>query len=437
MATGGERRLEALAVVAFLAALGLNWPLLPLNIRLAELLFLPLVIVSVRQPRGRPALHLLDLLAAAYLAGSLPSLLATSDLRASLIELLRHAYAVAIYAAVAVAVYRGHVTAVMIGMAAGAASLALLGVVFAMVYLVQPFELPAMGAVMNLPYAGAILRLRALTATPAMLACLLTIATPFAIVNAITAPRSRQRALWRAASVVMAAAAVLTFSHVVAGFAVAALIAAWPAFGDRRAWRRAAVLAVVVISILGNLSVVASIRQVAFDADATAVADTTDYFHGVGEGRLQIGPARVVYEVMSYFRIKELAWDAFRAQPLTGVGLDRFHEVTERAYGEGRLPLRYRAIDPHSAMLGRLAETGIAGGITLALLWAGILVTGVRAIGGAAAWPARAALAGLIGLLVAGVNVDIMNFRFFWAALGLLRGVATESNPPPPTATTP
>lgn len=453
------RRLEALAVVVFLASLGLNWPFLPLNIRLADLLFFPLVGLLIQDPRpgsdqvprlrsgqapgARPGLGLLDFLVAAYLVGSLPSLFATTDLRSSLIELLRHGYVVAIYGAVAVAVYRGHVTAVMTGMAAGAVGLASLGVVFAAAYLVQPFDLPAMGAVMKLPYAGPVLRLHALTATPAMLACLLTIAVPFAIVNAIRAPRSRPRALWTAASLVMAVAAVLTASPVLAGFAVAALIAMWPLLQRRRALRRAAVLAVGTLVILANLSVVASIRRVAVNASEVVVADSADYFHAIDEGQLQIGPVRVVYEVMSYFRIKEVAWDAFRAHPLAGVGLDRFHEVTERAYGEGRLPARYRAIDPHSAMLGRLAETGIAGGITLALLWAGILVIGARAMREPGAWPARAAVAGVAGLLVAGINIDIMNFRFFWAALGLLRAVgprhgdATESSPRPPTAMTP
>lgn len=429
-ATGGKRRLEAPALVVFLATLGLNWPFLPLNIRLADLLFVPLVVLLVLHPgsrrtaTARPALGFLDFLVAAYVVGSLPSLLATTDLRSSLIELLRHLYVVGIYAAVALAVTRGHLDAALKGMAAGPALLALLGVAFTAACIVRPFEAEAMGTVLNLPYAGPVLRLRALTATPAMLACLLTIAVPFAIVNAITSGRPRSRRLWTAASLVMAVAAVLTVSHVLAGFAVAALIAAWPVLQARRALRRAAVLAVVAMTILANLSVVASIRRVAVDAKEVVIADSTDYFHAIDEGQLHIGPVRIVYEAMSYFRIKEVAWDAFRAQPLTGVGLDRFHDVTERAHGDGRLPVRYRAIDPHSALLGRLAETGIAGGLTLALLWAGIVVTGTRAIREPGAWPRRAAFAGLAGLLVAGINVDIMNFRFFWAALGLLRGVA-------------
>jgi O-antigen ligase len=270
-----------------------------------------------------------------------------------------------------------------------------------------------------------------------MLACLLTMAVPFAIVGAIREPRPRLRAFWIGSSLFMVAAVLLTFSHALGGFLAAMLIAAWPLLRNVRLWRRAAVAAVVAVVIVSNLSVVASIRQLTLGDTPPVVADTTDYFHAIDEGRLRIGPVRIVYEVMSYFRIKELAWQAFRRRPLTGVGLDQFHEVSERAYRDGRLPARYRAIDPHSSMLGRLAETGLPGGLTLALLWIGLVVTGLRAMRDPDAWPARAALAGLAGLLIAGINIDVMNFRFFWAALGLLRGVAPESSRRPPTTTTP
>jgi hypothetical protein len=439
----GKRRLEALAVVVFLASLGLNWPFLPLNIRLAELLFIPLAVLLARSlwttlaTSTKPSLSPLDLLAAGYLAGGLPSLLATTDLRFSLVELVRHGYVVAIYAAVAVAVYRGHVTAVMTGMTAGAACLSILGVLFMAAYAIRPFEFSSIGTVLNLPYGGPVLRLRALTATPAMFACLLTAAVPFAIVGAIRETRPRRRAILIATCLVMAAAAVLTFSHVIGGFVAAILIAAWPALRNVRAWRRTGVLAVAAVVIVCNLSVVASIRYVTLGDTPPSVTDTTEYFHAVGEGRLQIGPARIVYEVMSYFRIKQIAWDAFREHPLTGVGLDRFQDVSARAYREGRLPGRYSQVDPHSSMLGRLAETGLPGGLTLAVLWIGLVATGIRAMRDPAAWPARAAFAGLAGLLIAGINVDIMNFRFFWAAFGLLRAVAPGSSPQPPATTTP
>lgn len=410
-------------VVVFLASLGVNWPVLPLNIRLPDLLFIPLAALLAATPRTRLSLGFLDLLAVVYLAGCLPSLCVTADLRSSLIELVRHGYVVAIYAAVAFAVRRGHLTSVMAGMAASGVGLAILGVVFAATYAFWRFDLPLVGEVWKFPYAGPVLRLRSLTATPSMLACVLTMAVPFVITGAIRAHRPRVRLIWMGAIALVAAAEVMTFSHVLAGFLVAALAAGWPALQNRPAWRRVGVLAALIVATICNLSLVASVREVTL-AD-TVLTDRTDYVYAVDEGRLQVGRVQIVYEVMSYFRLKELAWEAFRAHPWTGVGLDRFHEVSERAYREGRLPASYRTIDPHSSMLGRLAETGLAGGLTLALLWVGLVVTGVRAIrySDRDTWPARAAFAGLLGLLIAGINVDIMNFRFFWAGLGLLRGL--------------
>jgi hypothetical protein len=415
-------RARTLALAAFLASLGVNWPELPLNIRLPDLLFIPVVALLVTAPGRRPSLTLLDLLAILYLAGGLPSFSATTDFRSSLVELVRHGYVVAIYAAVAVAVHRAYVASVMTGMAASGLGPALVGVVFAAAYAFRPFEARLIGDVTALPYAGPVLRLRALTATPAMLACVLTMAFPFAIAGAVRAPRSGARRFWMAGLALMAVAAVMTFSQVIAGFAVAALVAAWPLLHGRPMSRRAAAIAVSAVVVICNLSVIASVRQVSLDD--RIVSDSTQYHYAVDEGRVRLGGVQVVYEVISYFRLKELAWEAFRAHPLTGVGLDRFHDVTERAYREGRLPARYRAADPHSAMLGRLAETGLAGGVTLALLWAGLVVTGLRVLRerDRDTWPARAAFAGLLGLLVAGINVDIMNFRFFWAGLGLLRG---------------
>ena len=66
---------------------------------------------------------------------------------------------------------------------------------------------------------------------------------------------------------------------------------------------------------------------------------------------------------MSYARIKQVAWRAFMARPISGIGLDNFHWATMRAYAEGSLPQLYSEIDPHSTLLGRLAECGLIGGV--------------------------------------------------------------------------
>ncbi|MEO8682188.1 MAG: O-antigen ligase family protein, partial [Vicinamibacterales bacterium] len=124
------------------------------------------------------------------------------------------------------------------------------------------------------------------------------------------------------------------------------------------------------------------------------------------------------------WRLKEEAWRAFLQHPIAGVGLDRFHDVSQAAFEHGRLTTDYRAIDPHSTLLGRLAETGIIGGAALVLLWIGFAFTSARAVRGTTeSWIATAAAAALIGLFVVSPNVDVMNFRFLWVAAGLITGI--------------
>jgi O-antigen ligase len=283
--------------------------------------------------------------------------------------------------------------------------------------------MPSAVEAMNLPYIGELLRLRAFTASPTMLACVLTVSLPFTVAAWIEGTETRR---WRISVAIglIAAALVLTFSHAWAGAALALTIMSWPLLERHRPLRMASVAAVVLLAIALNLSLVASIRGLS--AGDTAVSDHTSYHYGVGTGTKTIGPVTVDYTVMSYFRTKQLAIEAFVDHPLTGIGLDRFHDVTEAAYREGRLTYGYREIDPHSSLLGRLAETGFIGGLTLVVLWVAVIATAQPLIRRDAAdpWLARAALAGFAGLLLAGINVDIMNFRFLWAGVGVLRGLA-------------
>lgn len=69
--------------------------------------------------------------------------------------------------------------------------------------------------------------------------------------------------------------------------------------------------------------------------------------------------------MISYYLLKQVAWEAFRREPLTGIGLGKFPQETERAYREGKLREEYRSITPHSTWLGTLAETGLAGALPL------------------------------------------------------------------------
>jgi hypothetical protein len=408
----------------FLASLGVDWPALPGNVRLPELLFVPALIAVVATHGRTLRFHPLDSAVIAYIAASAIGLVASSDRTSSLVELARHGYLAMVYALVALAVVRGFRRTVLIGLASMGAVPAAVGLGFALLFLIQPVTVPAAGEVMKLPYAGEVLRLRAFTFSPTMFASVLIVALPFAVTAWIDASDVRAHRLAAAAFVVMTVALVMTFSHAWVGAALAVTVASWPMIKPHRMLRVASVLVVVLLAVAFNASLAASVRAVSLGDDT--VTDATDYPYGVDHGTAQIGPLKIDYAVMSYLRTKQLAAEAFVEHPLTGVGLDRFHDVTRAAYLDGRLTPGYREIDPHSSLLGRFAETGFAGGLTLVVLWVLTFVTARPLVRPDAAdpWLARAALAGFAGLLLAGINVDIMNFRFLWAGVGVLRGLA-------------
>ncbi len=418
----------SLLLIVFLASLGLDWPELPMGARLPDLLFLCVLAAAALGPRPRLAWHRLDLLVALYLAGSLPSFATTPSVTASATELVRQVYLVVVYAAVAGAVAGGHTRVVAMGLACSGAAPAVVGLAFLLAQAVTGLNLPAAGAVMSLPYLGDVLRLRAFASSQSMLACVLAMAVPFALGLAARGASARDRAAWAVAAAAIVVAAPFTFSHSIAGVAVAVVLGAWPYVAAYPRWRLVAAAGAVLVVLVFNVAAIASIRRVA--VAGRSLSDDTSYHHGVGDERVQVPGMTVDYSVMSYFRLKQVAWAAFAAQPLTGVGLDRFHDVSERAFADGRLTAAYRVIDPHSTLPGRLAETGLVGGLTLVLLWAGVAAAAVGAAqrGGPDQWIVVAVVAGFTALLVNSVNVDIMNFRFVWAALGLLRGILARSD---------
>ena len=221
----------------------------------------------------------------------------------------------------------------------------------------------------------------------------------------------------------MMAAALLTFSHALAGLAVAVLWSMWHTLGQWPRLRRVAVVAVVLVVLGLNFAATVSIKSVSYGS--SSYADASAFHHGVDQGETRIGGATVTYTVMSYARIKQIAWRTFITSPVSGIGLDNFHWATMRAYAEGSLPQLYSEIDPHSTLLGRLAECGAIGGVTLLLLWASWAVMARDSMRGSAL--GYAAAAALAGLVVSSLNADIMNFRFLWVLAGLLRGLHDAS----------
>jgi O-antigen ligase len=415
-------------LLLFLAAIAVDWPQLPLNMRAADIVFIAaaLAVAGGARPWMRPRLQMLDAAIAVYLAGSVVSVIFSPDVRAGAVELIRQAYLVAIYAVVAIAVWQGLARTVATGLALSGGLLAAAGLAAAGIKILTGYGITAFTPVMMLPYIGETVRLRALTASEAMLACVLAVSVPFALRHPVIAA-SRARVLGIA--VLYGAAAALTFSHSIAGIAVALVIAGWRDWLSRRPVRLAAAAAAILIVLAFNFAASISIRAIG----TSPFRDDTVFHYAVDRGRTQIAGVNVEYQTMSYLRIKQVAWDAFLSRPLVGIGLNRFHTVTEAAFGDGRLTAPYRTIDPHSTFVGRFAEAGIVGGVTLFVLW--------LAIGGAVAqvlrstpdhshWIAVAAAAAIAGTLINTMNADVMNFRFLWVVLGLVRGLAAVTPKP-------
>jgi len=409
-----HRRIVDVLLLLFLAAIGVNWPELSYNARLADLIFIPLAALVVTLPQRRWTWRWPDLAVAIYLLGAVPAIAVSADRAQSAMEFTREIYLAIVYLIVAMATRHGMARTIGSGLALGGAILSGAGLVFVIRQTIGASPWPPMGEVMALPYIGDTLRLRALTASEAMLACVLTAAIPFAIVMCT---RDRIR-VWCATGAAMIAAAALTFSHAIAGVAVATVIAAWPLLKGRTHLRNLAAAGAVAVFLVLNFAATVSIRSIT-DGDSN-YTDQSTYHYAVDQREMRIDDVIVTYNVMSYARIKQVAWQAFLEHPIAGIGLDQFHTATIRAYDEGALPLLYREIDPHSALFGRLAECGVIGGVTLLMLWA---AWAVMARGGSGHYLGHAAGAALAGLIVSSLNADIMNFRFLWVLAGLLRGL--------------
>ena len=94
-------------LLLFLITIGVNWPELPYNARLADVIFVPLAAAVFFSPAPTPYSPLnwrwSDLAVAGYLLGAVPAILISDDRRASAIELVRQLYLVAIYVVFAIA----------------------------------------------------------------------------------------------------------------------------------------------------------------------------------------------------------------------------------------------------------------------------------------------------------------------------------------------
>jgi hypothetical protein len=414
-------------IAGYILMIPIGWLPLPWNMQWSDLLFPVLLLSVLASRRVGTEIHLLDILVTAYLVASLVSFSNSTDLARSGIEFSKLLYVAIVYRTFStLAQEPSLVPRIASWLAASAVVVAGIGLSLLITRVVLGPPVPGISESL-LPVVGDIPRLKSTLHSAVYLGSFLTFSLPLlAGIGASLDPA--RRSVWRLSLAAVGIAAGASLSHPLSGLMVALLFLYWPALSERRYRlpRAAAVIVCLAALLAVNVVLTVSIRDVSITSstDPTVAAPQTVYEFQDTEIGAQRLSASASYNWMHYFLLKQISWEAFLRHPVAGLGLSEFHSATERAYQEGRISESHRRDDPHSTWLGRLAETGSVGGLTLLLLclgcarYGGVLLT--RAAH--AEWSDRAILAGLLGVLVVSLHVDVMNFRFLWVGLGLLRG---------------
>ncbi len=412
--------------------------ILGLNLQWSDVAALGFLLTSAaagvwRRPGHRPALFACLI----YLALLLPSFARTHDVPGSLLELVKTVYLVVLGLAMArwTADERDWNRLMRVSAATTTAMIILtLGV---WVWAVWLHEIPGQLAVaMDVPSVGHAVRVNGLLHSPTFLANYFTMGVPL-LAGYVIARSSRPRALgWGTiAAGVLATAA--TVSHSLAGcLAAAALVAPrttrWDRWGRRGLWGLA-----VGVFIFGLVSTTVAVHEVRTSRASApgSLASLADHEFAGPTGAGETLSVQVRYTRVVYSLLKQFAWEAWRRHPWVGIGLDQFPYEVRAAFQAGRIHAYYAGgVDPHSTWFGAMAETGLLGLLGLAGFWIMLLRAAWpsrRHIARASeAWRLRAPLAGLVGLLVNSVHVDIMHFRFLWMGAALVLAVRA-SNPRP------
>jgi hypothetical protein len=166
---------------AFLAVIGVNWPELPFGARLADLIFIPLSMITLvrclvpdttrrTMVVFRTLPHITwrrsETAIAVYLLASLPALVVSADPRHGAIELVREIYGAAIYVVMLLATCQGFAPLIAVALPAGVAALSTAGLAIVAWHSITGATWLPMGEVMQLPYLGDTLRLKGELAAP-------------------------------------------------------------------------------------------------------------------------------------------------------------------------------------------------------------------------------------------------------------------------------
>ena len=121
----------------------------------------------------------------------------------------------------------------------------------------------------------------------------------------------------------------------------------------------------------------------------------------------------------SYYQLKKTSWKIFATNPWWGIGPGNFNHEIANLKMQGNYPVQLSNYDPHSTILGALAETGLFGFL--------ILIVMVIFYLNCLSWyqikknPITFLLLVLVLIIGAeGLSMDVLNFRHYWIVLSLV-----------------
>ena len=131
---------------------------------------------------------------------------------------------------------------------------------------------------------------------------------------------------------------------------------------------------------------------------------------------------KISYNYSYYYFLKRSALQMVSDHPFTGVGNGAFIKQMPIYEREGKIPVKYLRLDPHSMFFGKLAELGIIGFLSLMYFWFVMIFSLRKKLKGPENNDLHhltlAFYAATVGFFVQAISIDIMNFRFLWLLFG-------------------
>ena len=399
------------------------------KIQLSEIAFFLLFIVWIKdliQKKIRITPTFFNFFVGLYLVCSLLSLINSDDLGMSLVAVCGLIYLVIIYFIFAGIKNRSSFELVIIIWLVASLVCIFVGVIGLVLYYIFGVSTSLIKVYPQFPFVGSIFRIISTFPTSKMLSSYLTISIPMAFcLFLVTKNRTRKKWLVLAV-IIMVVAMVFTFSRGWIGFGVSLLVLL-PLF--QKEWINRLVKPFLIVIIVTSFLVVNLISVWNITSIKAANLERKEnrayhkYSWPVSEGKTTFLRVDISYEYMSYFLLKKAAIRMVQEHPLTGVGLGMFNENIRNLRERGELPKGIELFDPHSTFFGQAAETGLLGLLALLalLFFFGYHTYAISKSIDDFYWKTflYGFLASFLGLVVAGIDMDIMNFRFLWVLFGL------------------